>query len=107
MNRNISPNENDANTRSTDPLSSFAAAERVRPKLKGHFQTIMSCLGDGEPKTNNEISMESMYHGRPLDRYQVARRMSELESKNLVVRGRKICSKLGEETTSWMSNEFA
>jgi len=87
-----------------DPLSSKLAAGQVEKSgLRRHqIEKVVNALRLHPDTTTMELS-----HGSGLDRYMIARRMSEAESLNLVVRCEKmkVCSISKKLAQTWRVKE--
>jgi hypothetical protein len=87
-----------------DPLSSRISADQVEKSgLRRHqIEKVVNALRLHPDTTTMELS-----HRSGLDRYMIARRMSEAESLNLVVRGEKMktCSISKKLAQTWSVKE--
>lgn len=77
------PSEPMARARSTDPQTSREAAESVAPFLSDQLADVLAAVAAWPGRTSRELAE----HLRDLDRYQVARRTSDLEHRGYVRKG--------------------
>jgi len=86
-------------SRATDPVSSFEAEERVTESgsRKRQMDEILDTVRCTPGRTSLELSTRLK-----LDRYQVARRLPDLERANLVNRGAiRVCSIAQTKAVTW------
>jgi len=89
--------------RTSDPVTSWAAGEEFHAsgKAKDHYRMILVTLGRLFPYTSAELARWC-----PLDRFQVARRLPEMERKGWVDRTDPIeCPVLKRKCVGWMLSE--
>lgn len=89
----------EALSKKNDPDTSREAGKRYDKSHKRtiHFQQILITMSDLFPFTSAEIARWS-----PLDRFQVARRLPEMERFGLVSRGnKKYCSVVKQDCVGW------
>ena len=65
--------------RSTDPLTSFEAADSIKESVSQHHQVILDCLQQHGPLGKDGISVRT-----DLDGNQVARRLNEMKIIGLI-----------------------
>ena len=81
--------------RSTDPVTSFEAAEQVKPEK--HFQIILECLRKYGPLGKDGISQLT-----GLESVAISRRLPELQTMGLVkLTGKTIKSSKGRNEREW------
>ena len=81
--------------RSTDPVTSFEAAEQVKPDK--HFQIIYECLRKHGPLGKDGISQLT-----GLESVAISRRLPELQTMGLVkLTGKTIKSSKGRNEREW------
>jgi len=88
---------------SGDAISSYRAGDRAlrSGKLKGQMRAVLSALQQNPGLTSAELAMVM-----DCDRYQPARRLSSLERRGLVRRGRlKMCQVCQTLCLSWWPTE--
>jgi DNA-binding MarR family transcriptional regulator len=83
--------------RATDPVSSHAAANNVASFAAIHYAAILSLLKEHPKSTASELAQYTH-----LDRYQIGRRMKELEKRGHIQRvAIRTCSVGNRIATSW------
>jgi predicted transcriptional regulator len=83
--------------RSTDPLTSFEAAEAIKPVVSQHHQIILDCLQSYGAMGKDGIA--AMTH---LDGNQVARRLNEMKVIGLIhLTGNTVKSNSGRNEREW------
>jgi len=81
--------------RSTDPVTSFEAAEQVKPEK--HFQMILECL-----KTHGPLGKDGIAYLTGLESVAISRRLPELQMMGLVkLTGKTIKSSKGRNEREW------
>jgi len=66
--------------RSTDPLTSFEAADSIQPTADKHYELILWCLGHFGPLGKDGIASKIGLIG-----YQIGKRLTELERMDLIM----------------------
>jgi predicted transcriptional regulator len=83
--------------RSTDPLTSFEAAEAIKPVVAQHHQIILDCL-----KTHGALGKDGIASLSGLDGNQVARRLNEMKIIGLIeLTGNTVKSNSGRNEREW------
>jgi len=83
--------------RSSDPVTSFEAAEEIKECAKQHHQVILDCLKQYGPLGKDGIASLTK-----LDGNQVARRLSELKTLGLIqLTGKTVKSNSGRNEREW------
>ena len=83
--------------RSTDPITSYQAAESVKESAKQHQSVIFMCL-----LKHGALGKDGISKLTGLDSNQVARRLAELQRQGqIVLTGRTVKSKSGREEREW------
>ena len=83
--------------RSTDPLTSFQAAESIKDVAPDHHQVILDCL-----RTHGALGKDGIASLTNLDGNQVARRLSELKTLGLInLTGKTVKSNSGRNEREW------
>jgi len=83
--------------RTTDPTTSFEAAEAIKPIAPQHFQIILECLQTYGPLGKDGISAMT-----DLDGNQVARRLNEMNVLGLIhLTGKTVKSNSGRNEREW------
>ena len=83
--------------RTTDPLTSFEAAESIKPVVNKHYDIILECL-----QTYGALGKDGISSLTKLENNQVARRLNELSNMNLIeLTGRTVKSKSGRNEREW------
>ena len=83
--------------RKTDPVTSFQAAESIRPVAPKHYSVIADCLQTYGPLGKDGISAMTN-----LDSNQVARRLNEMNKLGLIkLTGKTVQSNSGREEREW------
>jgi len=85
--------------RSTDPLTSFEAAESIKDSVSQHHQVILDCLQQHGPLGKDGISART-----DLDGNQVARRLNEMKIIGLIeLTGNTVKSNSGRNEREWQA----
>ena len=83
--------------RSTDPETSFQAAESIKPVANQHFQVILECL-----KAHGALGKDGISAHTNLDGNQVARRLNEMQKLGLIqLTGKTVKSNSGRAEREW------
>ena len=83
--------------RSSDPVTSYEAADAVKELASKHFSTIVDCL-----QAYGALGKDGIARHSGLDANQVARRLNELEKMNLIqLTGRTVKSQAGRNEREW------
>lgn len=83
--------------RSSDPVTSFEAAEQIKESAKQHHQVILECL-----KTHGALGKDGIASLTKLDGNQVARRLSELKTLgHIQLTGKTVKSNSGRNEREW------
>jgi len=83
--------------RSSDPVTSYEAADAAKNLAAKHFSTIVDCL-----KAHGALGKDGIARHSGLDGNQVARRLNELEKINLIqLTGRTVKSSAGRNEREW------
>lgn len=83
--------------RSTDPLTSFEAAEAIKPVVSQHHQTILECL-----QKHGALGKDGIAALTNLDGNQVARRLNEMKVLGLIsLTGKTVKSNSGRNEREW------
>ena len=83
--------------RSSDPLTSFVAADSAKELAKKHGSLIVACLVQHGPLGKDGIATHT-----GLDGNQVARRLKELETLGLIgLTGKTVASKSSRAEREW------
>jgi predicted transcriptional regulator len=83
--------------RSTDPLTSFEAAEAIKPVVAQHHQIILDCL-----QTHGALGKDGIASLSGLDGNQVARRLNEMKVLGLIhLTGNTVKSNSGRNEREW------
>jgi predicted transcriptional regulator len=83
--------------RATDPLTSFEAAEAIKPVVSHHHQVILDCLG-----THGALGKDGIAAMTDLDGNQVARRLNEMKVLGLIqLTGKTVKSNSGRNEREW------
>lgn len=83
--------------RSSDPVTSYEAADAAKDLASKHFSTIVDCL-----KAHGSLGKDGIARHSGLDANQVARRLNELEKMNLIqLTGRTVKSQAGRNEREW------
>jgi hypothetical protein len=92
-----------ASSRRDDPETSRKAAEKIRPHASGHAEKILAVMRGRPPMTAVEIAARC----DGLDRYQVSRRLPQMERAKLVERraARECSVREGSEMLTWAAVE--
>ena len=81
--------------RSNDPVTSFEAADQVKPEK--HFQMIVECL-----KTHGPLGKDGIAHFTGLESVAISRRLPELQMMGLVkLTGKTTKSAKGRNEREW------
>lgn len=83
--------------RANDPLTSFEAAEEIKPVAAEHHRIILECLQEHGPLGKDGISARTK-----LDGNQVARRLNEMKIIGLIeLTGNTVKSNSGRNEREW------
>ena len=83
--------------RATDPITSFEAAEAIKPIASDHHRIILECLLEHGSLGKDGISARTK-----LDGNQVARRLSEMKTIGLIeLTGNTVKSNSGRNEREW------
>ena len=83
--------------RSSDPVTSYEAADAAKDLASKHFSTIVDCL-----QAHGALGKDGIARYSGLDANQVARRLNELEKMNLIqLTGRTVKSQAGRNEREW------
>ena len=83
--------------RTTDPITSFEAAEAIKPVASQHHQIILDCL-----KTHGDLGKDGIASLSGLDGNQVARRLNEMKVLGLIhLTGKTVKSNSGRNEREW------
>jgi Ni,Fe-hydrogenase maturation factor len=83
--------------RTTDPLTSFEAAEAIKPVASKHYLIILDCL-----QTHGALGKDGIASLTKLNNMQVARRLHEMERINLIrLTGKTVKSSSGRNEREW------
>jgi predicted transcriptional regulator len=83
--------------RSTDPVTSFEAAEAIKPVVAQHHQIILDCL-----QTHGALGKDGIASLSGLDGNQVARRLNEMKVLGLIhLTGNTVKSNSGRNEREW------
>ncbi len=83
--------------RTTDPITSFEAAEAIKPVVAQHHQIILDCL-----KTHGALGKDGIASLSGLDGNQVARRLNEMRVLGLIhLTGKTVKSNSGRNEREW------
>jgi len=83
--------------RTTDPLTSFEAAESIKPVASKHYLIILDCL-----QTHGALGKDGISSLTKLESNQVARRLNEMQKIGLIhLTGRTVKSNSGRNEREW------
>ena len=83
--------------RATDPLTSFEAAEAIKPVASHHHQIILECL-----QKHGALGKDGIASLTKLDGNQVARRLNEMKIIGLIeLTGNTVKSNSGRNEREW------
>ena len=83
--------------RSSDPVTSYEAADAAKDLATKHFSTIVECL-----QAHGALGKDGIARHSGLEANQVARRLNELEKMNLIqLTGRTVKSSAGRNEREW------
>ena len=83
--------------RATDPLTSFEAAEAIKPVVSQHHQIILECL-----QIHGALGKDGIAALTNLDGNQVARRLNEMRVIGLIhLTGKTVKSNSGRNEREW------
>ena len=83
--------------RATDPVTSFEAAEAIKPVVAQHHQIILECL-----QTHGALGKDGISALTNLDGNQVARRLNEMRVIGLIhLTGKTVKSNSGRNEREW------
>jgi predicted transcriptional regulator len=87
--------------RSSDPVTSFEAAEQIKESAKQHHQVILECL-----RTHGALGKDGIAALTDLDGNQVARRLSEMKVLGLIqLTGKTVKSNSGRNEREWVTKQ--
>jgi len=92
--------------RKSDPVTSQAAAEEVRPKIGQLQQAFLEALAAiGKPATANEVGAKAVAMGLAGNAESVRKRSAEVERSGMVrVAGIQRCSVTAKLAEAWVCN---
>ena len=83
--------------RTTDPLTSFEAAESIKPVVNKHYEIILECL-----QTYGALGKDGISSLTKLESNQVARRLNEMKKIGLIhLTGKTVKSNSGRNEREW------
>jgi len=83
--------------RKTDPLTSFEAAEAIKPVVSHHYEIIQECLKNYGPLGKDGIAAMTNLEGN-----QIARRLNEMQKIGLIhLTGKTVKSNSGRNEREW------
>ena len=83
--------------RTSDPITSYEAADSAKDLASKHFGIIVDCL-----KAHGALGKDGIAQHSGLDSNQVARRLNELSNMDLIeLTGRTVKSKSGRNEREW------
>lgn len=83
--------------RTTDPLTSFEAAEAIKPVVSQHHQVILKCL-----QKHGSLGKDGIASLTNLDGSQIARRLNEMKVLGLIhLTGKTVKSNSGRNEREW------
>ena len=83
--------------RAEDPVTSFQAAEEIKPVVNKHYKIILDCL-----ETHGALGKDGIARHTNLDGNQVARRLNEMLKIGLIkLTGKTVRSNSGREEREW------
>lgn len=83
--------------RASDPLTSFQAAEEIKPVVSKHYSIILDCLQE-----HGALGKDGIAHHTNLDSNQVSRRLSEMSTIGLIrLTGKTVKSNSGRSEREW------
>jgi predicted transcriptional regulator len=83
--------------RSSDPITSYEAADAAKDLATKHFSIIVDCL-----QSHGSLGKDGIARYTNLDRNQISRRLNELEKINLIqLTGRTVKSSAGRNEREW------
>ena len=83
--------------RNTDPVTSFEAAEAIKPVVSKHYQIILECL-----QAHGALGKDGISSLTNLDGNQVARRLNEMQKIGLIqLTGKTVKSNSGRNEREW------
>jgi predicted transcriptional regulator len=83
--------------RSSDPVTSFEAADQIKESAKQHHQVILECL-----RTHGALGKDGIASLSGLDGNQVARRLNEMKIIGLIeLTGNTVKSNSGRNEREW------
>ena len=83
--------------RTTDPLTSFEAAEAIKPAASKHYLIILDCL-----RTHGALGKDGIASLTKLESNQVARRLNEMQKIGLIhLTGKTVKSNSGRNEREW------
>jgi predicted transcriptional regulator len=85
--------------RANDPLTSFEAAEQIKPVAAEHHRIILECL-----QQNGALGKDGISARTDLDGNQVARRLNEMKIIGLIeLTGNTVKSNSGRNEREWQA----
>jgi hypothetical protein len=93
--------------RQSDPVTSQAAAEEVRPKIGQLQQAFLAALAAiGKPATANEVGAKAVAMGLAVNAESVRKRLSEVERVRMIqLVGIQRCSVTNKLAEAWRVSE--
>jgi len=83
--------------RTTDPVTSFEAADAIKPVVSHHYQIIQECL-----KTYGPLGKDGIAAMTNLEGNQIARRLNEMQKIGLIhLTGKTVKSNSGRNEREW------
>jgi len=83
--------------RTTDPVTSFEAAEAIKPVVSQHYQIILECL-----QAHGALGKDGIASLTNLDGNQVARRLNEMQKIGLIhLTSKTVKSNSGRNEREW------
>ncbi len=83
--------------RTTDPLTSFEAAESIKPVVNKHYDIILECL-----QTYGALGKDGISSLTKLESNKVARRLNEMQKIGLIyLTGKTVKSNSGRNEREW------
>jgi hypothetical protein len=93
--------------RASDPVTSRAAAEEIKPKIGQLQQAFLAALtAIGKPATANEVGAKAVAMGLAVNAESVRKRAAEVERVRMIkVVGIQRCSVTGKLAEAWRVSE--
>jgi predicted transcriptional regulator len=83
--------------RSSDPVTSFEAADAIKPVASKHYAIILDCLQE-----HGALGKDGISNLTNLDSNQVSRRLREMQTTGLIyLTGRTVISNSGRQEREW------